>query len=183
MNRKLSIAYKSAAVARVIMIAAALVLGKMRSDSLPRTGLFANGIDITFDWWVEALVILMLCLFGITVLLQLLLALAPQVRAVVLPRRAMVRTLFVMEILITAFLFFIAINEVKHAFFAPPRTIIDSLLSPLFPVNEETLLIAKYEAVNYSLMALCNLFFVLYLWKVQEELADDRHSLADTETA
>jgi hypothetical protein len=165
MNRTLSITYKSVALARVVCIAAALVLSKMYSDSLPHTGLFADGINIKFDWWVMPVVIVALCLFGVAVLCQLLLAFSPQLREAMLPRRAIMWSLFVLEILLTTFLFINTINQVQDAFFAPPRTIIDSLLSPLFPVNESTRVIEKYQAVNQSLMALCSLFFVLFLWK------------------
>jgi hypothetical protein len=165
MNRNLRITYRAVALARLIFVLAAFLLAKMYSDSLPQTGLFAGGIDLHLGWWVDALVILIYCAFTVVIIFQLLVSFTPQFAETILHRKAIVWTVFVIELLAAGLIGHIATDNIQRYFFPKPRTLLDTLFSPLFPVNESTLIIGKYEAVNYSLMALCSIFFVTFMHK------------------
>jgi hypothetical protein len=168
MNRKLQAAYRSMAIVRLIFVLAAFILSSLYKDSLPKTGLFPNGIDLHLDWWAYALIIFIYCAYAVAILFQLLVSFAPQFAAAALQHKAIVWSVFIIEILAAGFIGWIAADNVQRYFFPKPCTILDTLLSPLFPVNESTLIIGKWDAVNCALMALCSVLFVILMWKCRK---------------
>jgi hypothetical protein len=170
MNRKLLATYRAVALARLIFILAAFILASLYKESLPKTGLFPNGIDPHLDWWAYALIILIYCAYAVAILFQLLVSFAPKFTAASLQRKAIVWSVLIIEILAAGFIGWIAADNVQRYFFPKPRTIFDTLLSPLFPVNESTLIIGKWEAVNCALMALCSVLFVILIWRCRKSL-------------
>jgi uncharacterized membrane protein (DUF485 family) len=168
MNRNLLLTYKWTAAGRLFVIIAAFILSALFRDSQPKTGLFAGGIDLDFDWWVAVLVILMYCAFAAAVLYQLLVSFAPQFSDTILQRKSIVWIIFVIELMAAGLISYIAAGEIQQYFFPRPRTILDSLLSPLLPVNQSTLTIGKWLAVNTLLMALCSIYFTVFIWKFRK---------------
>lgn len=168
MNRNLQMTYRVVTLARLIFVLASFILASLYIDSRPKTGLFPNGIDLHFDWWVDALVILIYCGFTAAILFQLLVSFAPKFAEAALNRKAIVWTVFIIELLAAGFIGYIAAEKIQSYFFPRPRTILDSLFSPLFPTNESTIVIGKWQAVNYSMMALCSVFFVVFIWKYRK---------------
>jgi hypothetical protein len=168
MNRNLRITYKAVALARLIFVLVSFILASMYADRRPKTGLFPDGITLKFDWWVDVLIVLIYCGFTVVILFQLLLSFAPQFAAAALQRKAIIWLVFIIELLAAGFIGYLAADKIQHYFFPRPRTILDSLFSPLFPTNESTLVIGKWQAVNYSLLALCSIFFVLFIWKFRK---------------
>ncbi len=182
MNRTQRITYRSVALARIIFIAAAFILSSMYSDSLPKTGLFAGGIDLHFDWWVYLLIIVMYCAFAFVVLFQLVISLLPKYAPALLRHKAVVWPVCIIELLAAAFIGYIAADQVQQYFFPRPKTFLDTLFSPLFPTNESTIIIGKWEAVNCSLMALCSIYFALLIWKYRKQYLAQQ-MVADADTA
>jgi hypothetical protein len=168
MNRNLRIIYRVVALARLIFVIISFILAKIYSNSLPETGLFAGGIDLHFDWWVDLLIIVIYCTFAFVILFQLTVSLSQQFTPALLQRKAIVWTVFMIELLAAGLIGKITAENIQRYFFPRPRTILDTLLSPLFPTNESTLIIGKYEAVNCSLMALCSIFFIVFMFKYRK---------------
>jgi hypothetical protein len=168
MNRNFRITYRSVALARLIFVLAAFILSKLYSDSLPKTGFFAGGINLHFEWWQDAIIILIFFAFAFVVLFQLTVSLSPQFAPALLQRKAIVWSAFIIELLTAGFLGYMAADEIQRYFFPRPRSILDTLLSPLFPTNVSTILIGKWQAVTVTLLAVCSAYLAVFIWKYRK---------------
>ena len=170
MNRAL-IVFKIASITRFLCLPAIVILDHLWSSSIsdtgPFSGLFKDGLDIDFPWWVTPATYIIVLSICINTIISLLLSFNPGFLINRSPGNAVfIKIFIILEALMMPFFGIRLWEDIQHEFFPGKPGIIGSILNSFFPRNNETDFFERLQLINLSILFISILIYLLLCWKV-----------------
>jgi hypothetical protein len=164
----LKIFFKTVSVVRLLGIILIFILDKLWSASISDSKFdwFEGGFDIRFEWWQVAVMYLMLISYPVNTLVSLAISFKYRIIFSRYFRDKIILIMFyVAEAILIPFYIYFGVMRVNETFSEKSPGILDRILGPLFPKNERAEIIEKLQVLNFVLLAVCSLVFIVFFWK------------------
>jgi hypothetical protein len=161
--------FSTGAILRVGCLAMIFIIDHLRDiQPDPAGGLFEGfDLDIGISSWEYLLIYTVVIIFFVNTVLSLVVAFVPvKSESNFWKFLSLIRFCYIIELLFLPFLIYISATHIQEEFFPAEKSLLGDVLGIVFSDGRSKWKSYEdWDAVNYSVLALCSLAFVILFWK------------------